>query len=272
MIGFNRREKIVFRYSLFFHFFGACFLFAIGLLPSCEEDPEEIHVFELAMASDQPFVPQKPVQMPSPEPTPPQVQPKPKPKPIPQVPVREAVVKPKPTPTPKPAQVKPKPKPIPEPTPKPVEKPQSISFAEFQRKNKLPPVKQSQQVSKPLPVVKIDQSRIKPLVIEVSKSTSTSTTSVPASVLNAYLSSVKSKLERIWEQKLRSSSISNGGEVWLSFRISSNGSLISKKISKSSGNRQLDALVLEVASLVGNVGTPPGGKLDSDLKVPFRLN
>jgi len=242
MIGFNRREKIVFRYSLFFHFFGACFLFALGLLPSCEEEPEEIHVFELAMASDQPIVPQKPVTLPSLKPTPPQVHPKPKPKPTP------------------------------EPTPKPVEKPQSISFAEFQRKNKLPPVKQSQQVTKPLPVVKIDQSRIKPLVIEVSKSTSTSTTSVPASVLNAYLSSVKSKLERIWEQKLRSSSISNGGEVWLSFRISSNGSLISKKISKSSGNRQLDALVLEVASLVGNVGTPPGGKLDSDLKVPFRLN
>ena len=136
----------------------------------------------------------------------------------------------------------------------------------------MPPVKQTQQVTKPLPVVKIDQSRIKPLVIEVSKSTGTSSTSVPASVLNAYLSSVKAKLERIWEQKLRSSSISNGGEVWLSFRISSNGSLISKKISKSSGNRQLDALVLEVASLVGNVGTPPGGKLDSDLKVPFRLN
>lgn len=268
MIGFNRREKIVFRYSLFFHFFGACFLFAMGFLPSCEEEPDEIHVFELAMASDQPIVPNKPVQMPSPESTPPQAQPKPEPKPIPQVPVRESVDKPKPTPTPKPPQVKPKPK----PTPKPVEKPQSISFAEFQRKNKLPPVKQSQQVTKTLPVVKIDQSRIKPLVIEVSKSTSTSTTSVPASVLNTYLSSVKSKLERIWEQKLRSSSISNGGEVWLSFRISSNGSLISKKISKSSGNRQLDALVLEVASMVGNVGAPPGGNLDSDLKVPFRLN
>ena len=268
MIGFNRREKIVFRYSLFFHFLGACFLFSLGLLPSCEEEPEEIHVFELAMASEQPIVPQEPVQMPSPESTPPQVQPKPKPKLIPQVPVREPVVKPKPTPIPKPPQVKSKPK----PTPKPVEKPKSISFAEFQRKNKLPPVKQSQQVTKPIPVVKIDQSRIKPLVIEVSRSTGTSSTSVPASVLNAYLSSVKSKLERIWEEKLRSSSILNGGEVWLSFRISSNGSLISKKISKSSGNRQLDALVLEVASMVGNVGTPPGGKLDSDLKVPFRLN
>ena len=272
MIGFNRREKIVFRYSLFFHFFGACFLFAIGLLPSCEEEPEEIHVFELAMASDQPIVPQKPVQMPSPEPTPPQVQAKPKPKPIPQVPVREPVVKPKPTPTPKPPQVKPKPKPTPNPSPKPVKKPKSISFAEFRRKNKLPSVKQSQKVTKPIPVVKIDQSRIKPLVIEVSRSTGTSTTSVPASVLNSYLSAVKSKLERIWKQKLRSSSITNGGEVWLSFRITSNGSLINKKISKSSGNRQLDALVLEVASLVGNLGTPPGGRLDSDLKVPFRLN
>ena len=100
MIGFNRREKIVFRYSLFFHFFGACFLFALGLLPSCEEEPEEIHVFELAMASDQPIVPQKPVTLPSPKPTPPKVQPKPKP--IPQVPVKKPVVEPKPTPTPKP--------------------------------------------------------------------------------------------------------------------------------------------------------------------------
>ena len=256
MIGFNRREKIVFRYSLFFHFFGACFLFALGLLPSCEEEPEEIHVFELAMASDQPIVPQKPVQMPSPKPTPPKVQPKPKP--IPQVPVKKPVVEHKPTPTPKPPQVKPKPKPTPKPSPKPVQKPKSISFAEFQRKINCLQLSKHNRLLNLFPVVKIDQSRIKPLVIEVSKSTSTSTTSVPASVLNAYLSSVKAKLERIWEQKLRSSSISNGGEVWLSFRISSNGSLISKKISKSSGNRQLDALVLEVASLVGNVGTPPG--------------
>ena len=134
MIGFNRREKIVFRYSLFFHFFGACFLFALGLLPSCEEEPEEIHVFELAMASDQPIVPQKPVKMPSPEPTPPQVQPKPKPKPIPQVPVREPVVKPKPTPTPKPPQVKPKPKPTPKPSSKPVQKPNRSHLLSFKGK------------------------------------------------------------------------------------------------------------------------------------------
>jgi len=34
----------------------------------------------------------------------------------------------------------------------------------------------------------------------------------------------------------------------------------------------LDRLVLQVANLVGNVGAPPGGKLESALKIPFRLN
>ena len=75
MIGFSRREKIVFRYSLFFHLFGALILFSLVFLPSCEEEPEEIHVFELAMASEQPIVPQvtaiPPLQPPPPiEPTP----------------------------------------------------------------------------------------------------------------------------------------------------------------------------------------------------------
>ena len=86
MIGFNRREKKVFRYSLFFHLFGACFLFALGLFPSCEEEPEEIHVFELAMASEQSIVPQ-PVQAPPPPPTPPPPPPplaQPRPRPLPQ--------------------------------------------------------------------------------------------------------------------------------------------------------------------------------------------
>ena len=95
--------------------------------------------------------------------------------------------------------------------------------------------------------------------------------SVPASVLNAYLSAVKMKLERVWESKLRSTTITNGGEAWLSFEISPNGTLIRKKISRSSGN-SLDRLVLQVANLVGNVGAPPGGKLESALKIPCRLN
>lgn len=271
MIGFNRREKKVFRYSLFFHLFGACFLFALGLFPSCEEEPEEIHVFELAMASEQAIVPQ-PVPKPPPPPTPPvKVTPQPEPKPLPPSPPKVApVVKPKPVPKPKPV----KPKPIPKTTPKPTPKPKAISFKDFQKKTNFKPVKQKPQVARPsVPVVKIDASRFKPLdPIKVSPNPGNSVSSVPASVLNAYLSSVKMKLERVWESKLRSTSITNGGEAWLSFEISPNGTLIGKKISKSSGNSQLDRLVLQVANLVGNVGAPPGGKLDSALKIPFRLN
>jgi TonB family protein len=273
MIGFNRREKKVFRYSLFFHLFGACFLFALGLFPSCEEEPEEIHVFELAMASEQPIAPQ-PVPTPPPTPTlPVKVTPKPEPKPLPPTPPKvDPVVKPKPVPQPKPTLVKPKP--VPKPTPKPTPKPKAISFKDFQKKNNLKPTKPKPQVTRPsVPVVKIDASRFKPLdSIKISSNTGNAVSSVPASVLNAYLSAVKMKLERVWESKLRSTSITNGGEAWLSFEISPNGTLFRKKISKSSGNSQLDRLVLQVANLVGNVGAPPGGKLESALKIPFRLN
>ena len=273
MIGFNRREKKVFRYSLFFHLFGACFLFALGLFPSCEEEPEEIHVFELAMASEQPIVPQ-PVPTPAPTPTPPvKVTPRPEPKPLPPTPpIVDPVVKPKPVPKPKPTPVKPKP--VPKTTPKPTPKPQAISFKDFQKKNNLKPTKPKPQVTRPsVPVVKIDASRFKPLdSIKISSNTGNAVSSVPASVINAYLSAVKMKLERVWESKLRSTSITNGGEAWLSFEISPNGTLIRKKISQSSGNSQLDRLVLQVANLVGNVGAPPGGKLESALKIPFRLN
>jgi len=273
MIGFNRREKKVFRYSFFFHSFGACFLFPLGLFPSCEEEPEEIHVFELAMASEQPIAPQ-PVQTPAPTPTPPvKVTPKPEPKPLPPTPpIVDPVVKPKPVPKPKPTPVKPKP--VPKTTPKPTPKPQAISFKDFQKKNNLKPTKPKPQVTRPsVPVVKIDASRFKPLdSIKISSNTGNAVSSVPASVINAYLSAVKMKLERVWESKLRSTSITNGGEAWLSFEISPNGTLIRKKISQSSGNSQLDRLVLQVANLVGNVGAPPGGKLESALKIPFRLN
>lgn len=273
MIGFNRREKKVFRYSLFFHLFGACFLFTLGLFPSCEEEPEEIHVFELAMASEQPIVPQ-PVPTPAPTPTPPvKVTPKPEPKPLPPTPpIVDPVVKPKPVPKPKPTPVKPKP--VPKTTPEPTPKPQAISFKDFQKKNNLKPTKPKPQVTRPsVPVVKIDASRFKPLdSIKISSNTGNAVSSVPASVINAYLSAVKMKLERVWESKLRSTSITNGGEAWLSFEISPNGTLIRKKISQSSGNSQLDRLVLQVANLVGNVGAPPGGKLESALKIPFRLN
>ena len=271
MIGFNRREKKIFRYSLFFHFFGACFLFALGLFPSCEEEPEEIHVFELAMVSGQPVVPQ-PVQSPAP---PTKVTPKPEPKPLPPTPPKvDPVVKPKPVPKPKPKPKPVKPKALPQPTSKPAPKPQAISFKDFQKKNNLKPVKQIPQAAKPsVPVVKIDASKFRPLdAIKVTPNNSNASSSIPTSVLNAYLSMIKMKLEKVWELKLRSTSIVNGGEAWLSFEISSSGNLIRKKISKSSGNPQLDRLVLQVANLVGNVGVPPGGKLESALAVPFRLN
>ena len=223
------------------------------------------------MASEQAIVPQ-PVPKPPPPPTPPvKVTPKPEPKPLPPSPPKVApVVKPKPVPKPKPV----KPKPVPKTTPKPAPKPQAISFKDFQKKNNLKPTKPKPQVTRPsVPVVKIDASRFKPLdSIKISSNTGNAVSSVPASVINAYLSAVKMKLERVWESKLRSTSITNGGEAWLSFEISPNGTLIGKKISKSSGNSQLDRLVLQVANLVGNVGAPPGGKLDSALKIPFRLN
>ena len=270
MIGFSRREKIVFRYSLFFHFFGASVLFSLGFLPSCEEEPEEIHVFELAMSSDQPIVSQA-SELPT-LPPPPPIEPTPKPRPKP--PVIEPVIKPKPILNTEPVSpaVQPKPRSKPKPISKPIEKPKAISFDEFRRQNKLPNVQSGPKIPKTVPLVKIDSSRMKPLEIKVSPNKGTSLKSLPVSVLNSYLSSVKLKLEKAWQSKLRSSSIASGGEVWLSFKISPNGFLVNQIISKSSGNRELDNLVLQAANLVGNVGIPPGGVLDSSLKVPFRLN
>ena len=90
MVGLNRREKKIFAYSLFFHLFIGCFLFVFGLIPSCEEEPKEVHVFELAMATTQPM-PIKPAPLPpkvsSTQPplqsTPkPKTKPKPKPQPV----------------------------------------------------------------------------------------------------------------------------------------------------------------------------------------------
>jgi TonB family protein len=272
MFGFNRKEKRIFGYTLFFHFLGACFLFTLGLLPSCEDKPEEIHVFELAMASDQPLV-QQPTLPPPPLPTPPPVKVVSQPeKPTPVVPSKPKPPAPKPTPIPTPP---PKPKVVkPKPLPRPVtpKQPKVVSFKDFQKKNNISPVKPSPrpQVSKPR--VKINPNQFKLPPISISQKNSSSSSTVPASVLQAYLASVKSKLERAWKKKLGSSSIVNGGEAWLSFKISSNGSLISKRISKSSGNKDLDRLVLSASNLVGNVGMPPGGRLESELQIPFRLN
>ena len=90
-------------------------------------------------------------------------------------------------------------------------------------------------------------------------------------MVNQYLAAVKAKLEQTWRQLLSESSLSAGGEARLSFRISSTGTLISVKLSKSSGNPTLDRLVLAVAQRSGSVGRPPGGRLDSVLEIPFRV-
>jgi len=270
MFGFNRREKRIFRYSLFLHFLAACFLFAVGLLPSCEDETEEIHVFELAMSSEQPLVPQPSLPSPpppSPPPPEPVVQPKPKPPPP---------VQPKAPPVlPKPKITLPvtKPKTLPKSKPKaPPSPPKVVSFQDFQKNNKITSPKPTPRPPVAKPIVQIDPNRFKLSPIKLSSSLSTSSSNVPASVLNAYLASVKSKLERAWKSKLGASSIVNGGEACLSFKISSNGRLFGKRISKSSGNKDLDRLVLAAANLVSDVGIPPGGKLESELQIPFRLN
>lgn len=276
MFGFNQREKRIFCYSLFLHFFGACFLFALGLIPSCEEETEEIHVFELAMSSEQPIVQQPSLpNPPPPKPKPPTALPPPKPvvqakpKPPPPVQTKAPPVRSKPEITPPVAKPKtlPKAKPKAPPTP-----PKVVSFKDFQKNNKITSPKPAPRPPVAKPIVKIDPNRFKLSPIKLSNRPNTASSNVPASVLNAYLALVKSKLERAWKSKLGASSIINGGEACLSFKISTNGRLFGKRISKSSGNKDLDRLVLAAANLVSDVGIPPGGKLESELQIPFRLN
>ena len=267
MVGLNRREKKIFAYSLFFHLFIGCFLFLFGLIPGCEEEPKEVHVFELAMATTQPM-PIKPT-----PPSPPKVK-------FPQLPKPDP--KPKPNPTPKPVKQKPKPKPQPavKETPKPKitptktvpkPKPKVVSFNQFKQKHNLPSPSPVRPTSPPKPAYKINSSNFSLPSIQVASSNSVSQTISP-SVLNAYLAMVKAKLEKAWETKLSSSSISSGGETWLSFKISASGKLLGKRISRSSGNLELDRMVLAAANMVSQVASPPGGKLDSELQIPFRLN
>ena len=264
MVGLNRREKKIFAYSLFFHLFIGCFLFVFGLIPSCEEEPKEVHVFELAMATTQPM-PIKPAPLPpkvssnqppllSPTPKPAKQKPKPKPQPV----VKEKP-KPKVTPT----------KTVPKANPKP--KPKVVSFNQFKQKHNLPTPSPVRSTPTHKPAYKINSSNFSLPSIQVASSSSVSRTISP-SVLNAYLAMVKAKLERAWETKLSGSSISSGGETWLSFKISASGKLLGKRISRSSGNLELDRMVLAAANMVTQVASPPGGKLDSELQIPFRLN
>ena len=100
----------------------------------------------------------------------------------------------------------------------------------------------------------------------------TSTTTVSPTLINQYLAGVKSRLEQVWQRLLAQTDLGTGGVAHLGFRIGSDGSLQSVSITRSSGNRSLDDLVLRVARSVGKVGRPPGGSFSSSLEIPFRVN
>jgi periplasmic protein TonB len=264
MLGLNRKESRVFRFSLVGHGFVALVCAVFGFLPSCDEEEEKVHVFELASASPFPTIP-----APQP-PTPPRVvEPKPTP---PQPPTPPKVVKPKPAP-PKVVKPKPKPKPTPPKVVKPKPKPQppkTVSFSQFKQDHKLPdPPTRKPKPAPTKPVPRIDGSKY---TLPAPKLGTPSRSSVPQSVLDAYLSQVQAKMDRVWKRLQSSTDLGFGGEARLSFRISSNGTILSARLSKHSGNKALDDLVLRVSRTVGKVGPPPGGKLDSALEIPFVVN
>lgn len=256
MLGLNRRESRVFRFSLAGHGFIALGCAVFGFLPSCEEEEKKVHVFELASASPFPTIPapQSPV--------PPRVV---EPKPVPPKPIPPKAVVPEPTPP------KPKPKPqVTKPKPKP-QTPKTVSFEQFRKKRKLPAPPTREPKPVPIkPVPRIDGSKYTLPILKLGNTPSRST--VPQSVLDAYLSQVLANMDRVWKKLQSSADLGFGGEARLSFRISSTGTIISAKLSKRSGNKALNDLVLRVSRAVGNVGPPPGGKLDSDLEIPFVVN
>ena len=260
MLGLNRRERRLFRLSVFAHGLGALGVVFFGFLPSCRKEPEKVHVFELAAAAPlpeqaapapQPPAPPPPVVTPPPKPPPPQVIPPPPPK----VP-----------PPPPPKKTTPKKKVPKKTTPK-----KKVSFNDFIKDRPQPaPVKPAPVRPKPAP--RIDATKYDLPKIKLKESPGNASPSVPASVLNRYLAQVKAKMQRVWQGLESSTDLGFGGEASLSFRISSNGSIISARLSRTSGNRALDQLVLRVGRSVGNVGRPPGGKLDSELELNFSAN
>ena len=86
MLGMNQREGRIFRVALLCHIAFVLCVFTYGLIPSCEEEPEVVHIFELASPPPPPSAQIRPsppkqtpkpvVQKPLPKPTPP------KPKPV----------------------------------------------------------------------------------------------------------------------------------------------------------------------------------------------
>jgi len=267
MLGLNKSEGRVFRYAFVGHLVLAFSLFVFGLFPSCEKDPEVVHVFELSAASPSP---QPAPTVPMVEATPPPAKkpaPVPTPTPLPPKPLTQSAP-PKPVVQPPP----PNPKPTPRPKPTAPSKPKTISFDQFRKQNKITQPK----LVKPKPVVQaprvsINPSNFKLPPIKLSQ-TDSSSSSVSPSEMNRYLARIKLKLEGVWRAMLTEANLVSGGEVRLGFRISSSGSLVSPKISRSSGNPSLDRLVLEVARQAGNFGPPPGGQLSSALEIPFRVN
>ena len=261
MFGMSQKEGRIFRMALVGHLVLALGIVVYSFLPSCDEEPEIVHVFELAS---------------TPPPPAPQVRkPTPKPKPV----VQKPAPKP-PTPKPKPVVKKniPKPKPVvkkPAPKPKPVvQKPQpkKISFDQFRQKHDLPSPKTPPAKPNPKPVkIKINPNdfRLAPIVVNTP---STTTSTVSPTLINQYLAGVKSRLESVWQRLLAQADLGTGGMAHLGFRIGPDGSLLQPVITRSSGNSALDALVLRVARSAGNVGRPPGGSFSSSLEIPFRVN
>ena len=258
----SQKEGRIFRMALTGHLVLALGIVVYSFLPSCEEEPEIVHVFELAS---------------TPPPAPQVRKPTPKPKPVVQKPAPKP---PTPKPKPKPVVKKniPKPKPVvkkPSPKPKPVvQKPQpkKISFDQFRQKHDLPSPKTPPAKPSPKPVkIKINPNdfRLAPIVVNTP---STTTSTVSPTLINQYLAGVKSRLESVWQRLLAQADLGTGGMAHLGFRIGPDGSILQPVITRSSGNSALDALVLRVARSAGNVGRPPGGSFSSSLEIPFRVN
>lgn len=261
MFGLNQREGLIFRWAALGHLCLLCVLFVYSLLPSCEKKKETAYVFELASpATPQPAPSiKRPSPQPSPSPQKPKVVEPPPPRKSPPI---SKVVTPPPTP-------KPNPKPV---VKKPVPQPERISFDQFRKQHDLPVP--SKQPSKPQPnpvKIKINPNdfKLSPIVVN---SPETSSSSISPTLINQYLASVKAKMEKAWQTLLAQSALSAGGEARLGFRIGPDGTLLQPKVTRSSGNAELDALVLRVASSVGNLGRPPGGAFSSSLEIPFRVN
>ena len=268
----SRGEKRAFCFSAAFHIVGLLGFAVVGLLTNCTEEPEVRHVFQLVStpppSATLAQIPPKPASILKPKP--PVV--KPKPKPTVEQPKPKPVVKPKPKPKPPIKVTPPPPKPITKPKPKP-EKPQAISLADFKRDHKIPTAKPqpAPKRPKPRPKVIIDRNafRLPPIPFPNSQ---TASTAVNPNELNRYLSSVKAKLEAVWQRLQAQAGLTNGGEAKVQFRISSAGVILSPVIVRHSGNPTLDKLVLQVCRSVGNVGRPPGGSIDSTLSQTFRVN